>query len=224
VKNALYYCSIAALLVIGGWFLRSQLHALRQETAPTELVPTQPLSTRSASVMGAYSSKVALVEFSEFQCPFCGAYARDVEPAIRKKYVETGLVLIVFRHFPLPTHPLARTAAAAAECAARQGKFVDMHDRLFLDQSKLTAMMPERLASELSLDLNRFRRCADSEAYHTLDSDVASGLELNVEGTPTFFIGPIQDDGTVKVTTRCSGKRPKQDFFDAIDLALSHVK
>jgi len=81
--------------------------------------------------------QVALVEFADFQCPFCGQYARDVEPMIRKAFVDTGVVRQVFVNLPLPNHPRALPASAAAACAGNQGKFWEMHDAMFRNQTEL---------------------------------------------------------------------------------------
>lgn len=98
-------------------------------------VPSTPLSIQGAQLRGSKGARAVMIMYSDFQCPFCARFAKEVFPQIEQRYVATGSVALAFRHLPLPIHPQALQAAAVAECAGRQGKFWEMHDRLFAETS-----------------------------------------------------------------------------------------
>jgi protein-disulfide isomerase len=165
-------------------------------------------------------AKVTLIEFSDYQCPFCGRYFRDTWPRIRQEYVETGKVRYVFRNFPLEAiHPLAFKAAEAAGCAGEQGKYWEMHDHLFVHQADLA---PERLAgyaAAIGLDGPRFSQCLDGgAAAGPIRQDLADGGTAGVRGTPTFFLGVPEGDGaTIRALRMIPGAVPYPAFKDALD-------
>lgn len=103
---------------------------------PAPPLPAQPLSISDAVVKGSERAKVVLIAFSDFECPYCSRFAKDTLPVLDEKYVRTGRVRVAFRHLPIESiHPTAFKAAEASECAREQGRFWEMHDRLF-DQFK----------------------------------------------------------------------------------------
>ncbi len=141
--------------------------------------------------LGASDAKVTVVEFTDFQCAFCAAYAHGTFERIIKEYVQTGKVRYVVRNFPLEqSHPLARKAAEAGLCAHEQGKFWALHDRFFADQKKLAPSdLPDHV-SAIGADLASINVCLESGKYgDRLAADLADGRDLRVVGTPTFFIG-----------------------------------
>src|SRR5215510_15815847 len=101
--------------------------------APVPL-PTKAISLNGATLQGDPKAKVALIVYSDFQCPFCARFGKDSLPGIQARYVKTGRVLVAFRQFPLNIHAFARKAAEASLCAGKQGRFWEMHDQLFLHQ------------------------------------------------------------------------------------------
>lgn len=94
-------------------------------------VPSEPQSLEGAPRMGNADARVVIIEFSDFECPYCGKFAREILPTLKTKYIDPGRVQLVFRHYPLPRHLRAERAAQGAECAAKQGRFWTMHDSLF---------------------------------------------------------------------------------------------
>lgn len=171
-------------------------------------------------------AKVAIVEFSDFQCPFCGRYATETYPQLQRELVDTGHLEYVFRHFPLESiHPLAFKAAEAAECAAEQGKFWQMHDRLFSNQHALA--QPDLLGHARALGLNKskFAKCLDGAMTTKLKDDQLEGTRLGVKATPTFMIGRVTPDGKIKLTRKISGVASYATLKDAIqDLLRSRVE
>ena len=142
--------------------------------------------TEGAPEKGAEDAKLAIVEFSDFQCPFCSR----VTPTLKQIEQEYGdRVRIVFKHLPLGMHPKAPDAHAAAEAAHRQGKFWEMHDKIFANQA---AMSPEQYATyakELQLDMEQFKRdVASSDVKARIDADAKEAASLGVTGTPAFFV------------------------------------
>ncbi len=144
------------------------------------------LPTGSAPVRGATMARIRIVEFSDFECPFCKAARPILERTLREF---PGRVQIVFRHYPLPAHTQAVPAAIASIAAAKQGKFWEMHDKLFDAQSDLSSEALERYAEELGLDMDRFRTAIQKpETREVVEKDRALGQRVKVDGTPTIFV------------------------------------
>src|SRR5215472_5815108 len=152
-----------------------------------------PVNTDQDHVVGASDAPVTLVEYGDFECPFCGRSY----PAVQRIRGELGDRLrFVFRHYPRPEHPHARHAAQAAEAASAQGHFWEMHDQLFEHQSALTDSDLARYAANIGLDVERFRRDLTShETVERVQRDIQSGAHSDVHGTPTFFINGVKHEG-----------------------------
>jgi len=136
---------------------------------------------------GSAGAPVTIVEFGDFECPFC----RQAFPIVRQLLAESGdQVYLIYRDFPLrDIHPHAQKAAEAAECAADQGKFWAYHDRLFQNQEALTVSDLKRYARQVGLDANVFDQCLDSGRQAAeVEEDFQAGLAAGVQGTPTFFV------------------------------------
>jgi predicted DsbA family dithiol-disulfide isomerase len=151
----------------------------------------EPLRTEVATVghpsRGPDDAPVTIVEFSDFECPFCGALFPTLK-AVEKAYPDT--VRIVYRQFPLTSiHPRAQKAAEASLCAFDQGKFWEMHDSLFENQRDLTVEALKRRAADLQLDVSAFNGCLDSGRQAArVKADMADGATAGVRGTPTLFV------------------------------------
>jgi protein-disulfide isomerase len=153
---------------------------------------TPPISKRD-HIQGLSSAIVTLVEFGDYQCPFCG----DAYPIIKKLQKHFGEQLrFVFRNFPLTRiHAYAQRAAEAAEAAGAQGKFWEMHDYLFEHQEALDAENLVRAASTLGLDKVKFDREVAEHVYaDRVQADIQSGIDSGVGGTPTIFINSVRND------------------------------
>ena len=148
--------------------------------------PRQTVPTEGSPAKGPAAAPIEIVEFSDFQCPYCLRVTPTVNQVL-KAYGDQ--IRFVYRHYPLPNHPNARPAAEAAVCAADQGKFWPYHDRLFENPSKLGQSELKRDAADLGLDTAKFDACVDSHKFKTtVDADLQAGLEAGVDGTPAFFI------------------------------------
>ncbi len=146
--------------------------------------------------MGNEKAKVTIVEFSDFQCPFCRTFWSGAFQQIKKEYVDTGKVKFVYRDFPLSFHPAAIPAAQATQCARDQGKFWEMHDKIFSEQEKqgqgtiqFGLSDIKKWASQINLNMNAFNQCLDSGKYKSeVEKDIADGSTYGVSGTPTLYI------------------------------------
>jgi protein-disulfide isomerase len=186
------------------------------------------ISTVGAQSQGDATAKVTLIEFSDYQCPFCGRYANETYTKLIDQYVKTGKVRYVLRNFPLSQmHPLAEKAAEAAECAGEQGKYWEMHERLFKNQQALDAKEMTGHAAVLGLDQAKFQQCLEGGKFAAkVKADIADGTKLNVRGTPTFFFGYADDKGQskVKAVKLLSGSQPLNEYTDILDNLLNPPK
>jgi len=206
---------------------------LRARVAPPaaqvpQPTPAQPvaISIEGAPALGSKNAKVTVVEFSDYQCPFCARYSQNTLPTIMKEYVDAGKVKYVLRDFPIPAlHPQAPKSHEAAHCAGEQGKYWDMHHRLFgdlrgQDTEKLTAH-----ARALKLDAKKFEQCLSSGRHAaTVQKAVEEGQRVGVRGTPTFFVGVSEDGRAVQATRMLRGAQPYERFKEVIDTALSDAQ
>src|SRR3954462_8660513 len=183
-----------------------QKHGVQITLAPPNL-PRVEVAAKGPS-RGPDNAAVTIVEFSDFQCPYCGRVTPTVEK-LMKDY--DGKVRLVFRHFPLSFHPNAAKAAEAAACAQDQGKFWPMHDKMFTNQQRLAVEDLKSFAKELGLDQGKFDKCLDSgEKAAMVSADEKDGEQAGVSGTPAFFINGIFINGAV----------PYGQFKDAVDREL----
>lgn len=169
-----------------------------------------------ARMKGNANAVVTIVEFSDFECPFCGRFYSQTLPSIEQNYVDTGKANFYYMHFPLGGHPQAQSAAEASECAAEQGKFWEMHDILFENQASLRDSMYSVWAGEIGLNVGEFESCMASGKYASkIAGELQYGEQLGVTGTPAFFIGNVED-GFVRV----EGAQPYSIFEQVIEEAL----
>ena len=160
---------------------------------PTEVVGPNyiitPPSVDNDPVKGKPDAPVTIIEFSDFQCPFCAKFYQEAYPQIIKEYVDTGKVKLVYRDYPLGFHPNAQKAAEASECAHEQNKFWEMHDKLFENQESLSEVNYKKWATELGMDSNKFNDCLDTGKYEEeVQKDLQAGSDAGVSGTPGFFV------------------------------------
>ena len=191
--------------------------------------PPQPqnvvLTLDGNPAKGDKSARLVLVEFTDYQCPFCARYARETGSQIDAEYVKTGKLRYVTREFPLESiHPQAFKASEAALCAGDQGKYWEMHGQLFANQR---ALAPADLASHaraIGLDAAKFTQCLDGGTKAAkVRKDLAEGAKAGVTGTPAFFLG-VADGAAVKVLRVIRGAQPFASFKEAIDGALAAQK
>jgi protein-disulfide isomerase len=158
-----------------------------------KLEPQRVEVAATGPAKGAADAKITMVEFSDFQCPFCSRFAPTLDQ-VMAKYGDR--VKLVFRHLPLPIHPQAPKAAEAAVCAQDQGKFWEMHDALFRNQNALGVDGLKARAAELGLDAQAFATCLDSGTKTAaVAADAADARKVGIEGTPALFVNGRLIDG-----------------------------
>ncbi|MEM3113129.1 MAG: thioredoxin domain-containing protein [Candidatus Pacearchaeota archaeon] len=166
------------------------------------------------AVLGNKNAPVTIIEFSDFQCPFCERFFSESFPQIKSKYIDSGKVKLVYRDFPLNFHPMAQKAAEAAECVRSKGRdeaFWKMHDKIFENQDSLSETNLKKWAKELGYDIDS---CLDNgEKTQEVLKDLSDGTSYGVSGTPSFFINGKMIEGAV----------PYQIFESEIENALASV-
>jgi protein-disulfide isomerase len=183
----------------------------RQANRPARPDPSKryTIAVDNSPALGPKDAAVTLVEFSDFQCPFCSR----VTPTLTKiKETYGDKVQVVFKHLPLSIHPKAPAAHAAAEAAHRQGKFWEMHDQIFANQRAMSPEKYREFAEGMGLDVDQFDRDrASAELKKRVDADAAQAAKLGVTGTPAFFINGRY----------LSGAQPFEAFKRIIDEELA---
>jgi protein-disulfide isomerase len=187
------------------------LDQLRKQQPLTVMLVAPRIDVKSAGhpELGAKDAPITIVEFSDFQCPFCGR-AEPTLKQVREKYGDK--VRLVYMDFPLSIHDHSIDAASAGRCAGEQGKFWEFHDAMFADQSKLKPDDLKAEAKKLGLDTAKFDQCFDTGKYKpAIESDMAQGHDLGIDGTPAFYVNgrPL------------SGAQPFQRFQETIDEELA---
>src|SRR3989344_2356912 len=147
------------------------------------------------SVLGKADAPVVMIEFSDYECPFCGRHFTDTYPQLKKDYIDTGKVKLVFRDFPLSFHAKAQKAAEAARCVGEQKGdigYFKMHDKLFSNQASLSVENYKKWAKELGVNAVKFDDCLDSGKFaQAVEDSLAYGQSVGVSGTPGFFINGV---------------------------------
>ncbi len=173
------------------------------------IIKTMPAQAEAAHIRGNKNAKVKLVEYSDFQCPFCERHY----PTLKKILADYGdQVSLEYKHFPLNSiHPYAQKAAEASECASEQGKFWEFHDKAFENQQNLNFDALKQWAADLKLNTTRFNNCLDSGKYAAkVQAQEDEGVKLGVDGTP----------GTLINGQLVSGALPYDAFKQIIDQQL----
>jgi protein-disulfide isomerase len=190
---------------------------------PNVLQLPETINVEGNPSLGSASARVAIIEFTDFQCPFCGRFTEDAYPKIIADYVNTGKIRFLYRDLPLTSiHPWAQSAAVAAHCAGEQGKFWEMHNSLFTNQRSLKPPDIADRATKLGLDMTRFNECINSTRYNNaIEASTKSAQQMNISGTPTFLLGTFKDNGTImKIEKSIIGAYPYEKFQADLDALL----
>jgi protein-disulfide isomerase len=194
------------------------LSAPAQDVAP-RLARVQMALAPTEQVRGSATAPLTIVEFTDYQCPYCRRFQAEVWPRIKHDYVDTGKVRFIVRDLPLPFHAGAKPAAEAAHCAAEQGKFWPMHDALLAKGSDLSAQGIEQHARALKLDVNSFDTCVAAGKYApAIEHNAAEADALGLRGTPSFIIGRVQQGELTGWPVE--GALPYEDFDALLRQAL----
>ena len=183
---------------------------------------TAKVETKDSPSLGDPEAPITLVEFTDYQCPFCRRFYTNTLSKIKEQYIETGKVRLVLRDLPLGFHSKARPAAKAAHCAREQGKYWEMHDALFEGGGKLDKKDFTRYAEKIGVDDFPFQECmASSRHNEAIDRDVADAGKASINGTPGFVLGKTTENeinGTL-----ISGAQSFASFKRQIDNLLAKL-
>jgi protein-disulfide isomerase len=186
---------------------------------PPPVIPSSVQDISDAATKGSADAAVVLIEYADFQCPYCGQFARQILPEIESRYVSAGKLRVVFKHMPLQEiHPQAVMAAETAECARQQGKFWQMHDALFADQRLDEASLVDKARTN-GVGIEQFSECVRGNGGIKVRQDLAAARALGLAVTPTFLIGR-DVGGAVTVEQILTGVRSVEVFVSAIEAML----
>lgn len=214
---------VPAAIVVAGLLIASAVLYSNKTPQPGSLTGEAKQPARATvdlsdndPTLGDPSASVTLVEFADFQCPFCEKFFQTAEKEIIEKYVKTGKAKLVYRDFPLSSiHPFAQKSAEAGECANEQGKFWQYHDFLYEHQNDLSLANLKIWAKDLGLNSGQFNVCLDTGKYEKeVEGDLNAGIAAGVEGTPATFVNGRLVSGAV----------PFAQFQAAIEVELKKGK
>jgi protein-disulfide isomerase len=175
---------------------------LEKQAGGSAKAPAKPpevhakMDLAGVQMLGSKNAPITIVEFTDYQCPFCQRFHKTVFSDLKKNYIDTGKVRFYSRDMPLDFHANAMRAAQGARCAAEQNQFWKLRDIMAANPDKLEMADLERYATDLKMDVKAFRSCVESEKYRgAVQSDVLEAMNLGAEGTPSFIVGKSTSDG-----------------------------
>lgn len=184
-------------------------------TGTTDSANRDTIDTMGNAIKGDPNAKVTIVEFSDYECSYCGRFFEGTLPKIITDYIDTGKANLVYMDFPLDFHTKAQKSAEAAECAGEQGMYYEMHDKLFANQADLSEDNYKAWADEIGLNQDEFSACLDSGLMESeVKADMAYGQSLGISGTPAFLVNGELISGAV----------PYEEMAAAIDRALADLE
>src|SRR5215469_1792283 len=161
-----------------------------------EQITKAKVSTEGAYSLGSKDAPLTMVEFTDFQCPFCERFHTSTFADLKRDYIDTGKLRFVSRDLPLDFHPNAMQAAEAGRCAGEQGQFWAMRDRMNANPDRLDMASLVSWAQDLKLNVNGFRACVESQKYkNAIQSDIQMAQRIGANGTPSFVVGKSTGDG-----------------------------
>jgi protein-disulfide isomerase len=204
-------------LGVGLWRYWETAHRLNAPLPPVRMLSDTLTLLPTEHSIGSASSKITVIEYSDFQCPACTAFALDLLPEIERRDISTGRIRLVFRSMPLEElHPKALEAALNAECAAQQGQFWPAHDWLFAHRREIGDAGVVGMPEVLHLDRPTLTACIAGDAKDGVRRTEDDASFLGVEGTPTFFVGPTPQGNVFHPTKAFSGVSSVSAFEAAV--------
>jgi protein-disulfide isomerase len=187
---------------------------------PPQAVPNVVLDLAGHPFEGSTEARLAVVEVSDYQCPYCARHTRETYPQLEKDFISTGKVRYAMLDFPLRNHPFAFKAAEAATCAADKGKFWEMHHLLFQNQNALNPETLPAYAEQIGLDRAEFEACLEEGRKESVNADLQQATKAGVSATPTFLIGWLKDGDQLKPAEVIRGAQSFENFDRVIKQLL----
>ena len=203
-----------------------ELKILEKQLPTKQPIAPLKISVDNDPIIGNPNAPITIIEFSDFQCPFCARFHIETLPSIMNEYIDKGQVKLVFRDFPIQSiHPNAVPASIASECANEQGKFKELHDTLFENQNEWSNQKVDNViitfskyASNMGLEEKEFDSCLKNGKYiDEIQKDLNDGRTYGITGTPGFFVGNEQI-GFIEL----KGAQPFESFKKVIDTQLKN--
>ena len=204
--------------------IRQLLEASNRNPAPANVQAAAQrrvvsVNTMGRPVLGERGAPVTIVEFTDYQCPYCNRFFTEVLPGLKQQYLASGQVNLIVKDLPLSFHEFARGAATAAHCAGQQGEYWTMHDMLFSNNTMLQKPFLEAFAEQIGIEPDTFDECMiDADVDALVGRDIAEASRLGITGTPTFVIGRSSGDQVTGVVVR--GAQPIDVFRAEIEKLL----
>jgi protein-disulfide isomerase len=224
---------ICVVIMLAIWYkLDQDIDALRvsqrQMTEDIGALGKKPvIDVSKAPFLGPAEARVTLIEYSDYECPFCIRHTRQTMPQIAANFIDTGRIRYVFKDFPIDQlHPDAIRAHEAGRCAAGQNKFWELHKLLFSAPGTHTRELLEQRATEAGLNLTTFRACLSlGQIKSEIQTTVDEAARLGANGTPAFFVG-VRDPATgqVRVAHAISGAQPYSVFENVLNQVIEENK
>ena len=221
-----FITAIGALVVSGVTWLQVTRAVDELKASQIELATGPSIDIADAPTLGSDAATVALVEFSDYECPFCIRHFQQTMPRLMTTYIKPGRILYAFRDWPVDElHPQSIRAHEAAHCALEQHKFWEIHTRLFGPPGSHTPELLTGVARDAGLDMAAFATCVDAKRSDPAIRHTSQmAVDLGATGTPTFFVGLLdRRTNTVHVLKPLSGAQPFEVFAQAIDAALARA-
>lgn len=205
--------------------MRKAVQQLQQKVSVLEqqLVGQQPklaaidLAGSERMTLGKPGATIAILEFSDYECPYCAKHYKNVLPKLRERYIDKGIVTYVMKDFPLEFHAHAQKASLSARCAGEQGHYWAMHKAIFEARGRVTDQLTDGVIRQEKLNLSAFKRCLDNPAQlAAIEQDMALASRIGVSGTPAFLVGAVKDNRLINYQ-RFDGVQSFETFAGMIE-------
>lgn len=210
--------------------MRKEIQQLQQKVADLEqrlsvAQPKQapiPLAGLEKMTLGTHKAKIVILEFSDYECPYCAKHYKNVLPKLKERYIDKGLVAYVMKDFPLDFHAHAKKASLSVRCAGEQGQYWAMHNIIFEARGQATEQLLDDAIKQLKLNSQAFKSCLDSPAQlAAIEKDSALGARLGITGTPAFVVGELKDQQLINYK-RVDGVQSFETFAALITSLTKH--
>ena len=215
--------TLGCALTLGMQFTAKQLSGANISAQAQQKPTTATIGIKGDPVMGSPSAPVTIVEFSDFECPYCKRFHEETLPKLKQHYIDKGLVRFIHKDLPLPFHQNAHLAATAARCAQEDGKYWEAYQALYNQQNCLTCQGPLAITATTGIKRAKLERCSQDERMKQAVNINTSEAELNgIRATPTFVIG--RSNQSMHSGKIIEGAIPWEEFKAIVDRTLSHIK
>jgi len=215
--------ALGCLLTLGAQFTANKLSETKTASQDRRAPTIATVSITGDPSMGSATAPITIVEFSDFECPYCKQFHEEALPKLKKEYIETGLVRFIHKDLPLPFHQHAQQAATAARCAQKDGKYWETYNALFNQQNCLGCKGPFAVAATTGVNQRELERCSRSKETKQAVNINTSEAELNgIRATPTFVIGTSSE--SLHKGQIIEGAIPWPEFKKIVETKISEAR